>query len=163
MGKEILEVKRKRTPSCEKQSTSYLELLMWGCHLSDQYNRPPLPGCKYVSSTRYCATNNVVPLFVEIFSSAKCLCLLRLTCVVCHLLPKRRNFQYREQIVMPHTAVKAIGTKNIVVRNLGTRAASVSLSCEPSGTFSVKPTEVIVPVGTSTQLEIGFNPERSLR
>lgn len=68
-----------------------------------------------------------------------------------------------EQIVMPHTAVKATGTKNLVVRNLGTRAASVSLSCEPSGTFSINPAELIVPVGASSQLEVGFNPERSLR
>ena len=69
----------------------------------------------------------------------------------------------QRQIVMPHTAVKATGTKNIVVRNLGTRAASVSLSCEPAGTFSITPAQVVVSVGTSSQLELGFNPERSVR
>lgn len=69
--------------------------------------------------------------------------------------------QYK--IVMPHTAVKATGTKNIVVRNLGTRTASASLSCEPAGTFSINPAQVVVPVGTSSQLELAFNPERSIR
>lgn len=68
-----------------------------------------------------------------------------------------------KQIVLPHTAVKATGTKNIVVRNLGTRAASVTLSCEPAGTFSISPTKAVVPVGISSQLELGFNPERSVR
>lgn len=64
---------------------------------------------------------------------------------------------------MPHTAVKANGVKSIVVRNLGTRAASVFLSCEPAKTFSIKPAQVVVPVGVSSQLEVGFNPDRSVR
>lgn len=68
-----------------------------------------------------------------------------------------------EQIYLPLTAVKANGTRNIVARNLGTRAANVTLSCEPRGTFSIRPAEVVVPVGASAQLELGFRPERSLR
>ena len=65
--------------------------------------------------------------------------------------------------MLPHTAVKASGTKNVVVRNLGTRAASVSLSCDPAGTFSIKPARIVVPVGASSQVEVGFNPDRSTR
>lgn len=67
------------------------------------------------------------------------------------------------KIALPRTAVKANGTKNLVVRNVGTRAASVSLSCEPRGTFSIRPGEAVVPVGASMQLEVCFRAERSLR
>ncbi|CAN0537856.1 unnamed protein product, partial [Ectocarpus sp. 8 AP-2014] len=42
-------------------------------------------------------------------------------------LGHRAVLDFPDQIVMPHTAVKATGTKNIVVRNLGTRTASASL------------------------------------
>lgn len=68
-----------------------------------------------------------------------------------------------EQVEMPHTAVKGTGTKQIVVRNLGTRVANVSLSCQPEGTFSIQPAQLIVAVGSSAQLELVFKPERSIR
>lgn len=140
------------------------------------FSRCSWPGCRCCRSKKMswsCHRVVAIALFSQLFryhnltSQPKPACTQYISCSISFSsaspLPATQLQRRQQQIVMPHTAVKATGTKNIVVRNLGTRAASVSLSCEPAGTFSITPAHVVVSVGTSSQLELGFNPERSVR
>ncbi|CAM9537111.1 unnamed protein product, partial [Discosporangium mesarthrocarpum] len=74
----------------------------------------------------------------------------------------RAALDFPDQILLPNAAVKSRSSKTLVVRNMGTKTASVTLSCSDPA-FGVSPVDALVLVGQSALLEVSFSPERSTR